>query len=341
VAELERSPVNQETIRCLLDTCQKLAALEDTALSAASFAELSIVTGDRQQQERALSYAAKMEIRESAYGSFSFEEIYQPAVRAAILLGLAVAACSRGDSLDELLLGATRDLLFLGGDLMYRMAALGVCADLLSDDCLGEAIQLTVNKQASTSARAEFLVCLTPRLAQDSLRAAISASKAMPEDSERSWCLNTLLQRANFLSASASEANSTRSEPPISEAEDEKQTAMVRLRDGLIAISNESGGNKIVQRLVDRTSVDLQRRRDLRRQSALSVAEPSWPDESLDRLCDPARTVLAPQVLEELAQLAWELDDATATGDELFRLARDAVVAAQLASAQHSVPLPE
>jgi hypothetical protein len=54
---------------------------------------------------------------------------------------------------------------------MYRMAALGVCADLLSDDCLGEAIQLTVNKQASTSARAEFLVCLTPRLAQDSLRA--------------------------------------------------------------------------------------------------------------------------------------------------------------------------
>jgi hypothetical protein len=109
VAELERSPVNQETIRCLLDTCQKLAALEDTALSAASFAELSIVTGDRQQQERALSYAAKMEIRESAYGSFSFEEIYQPAVRAAILLGLAVAACSRGDSLDELLLGATRD----------------------------------------------------------------------------------------------------------------------------------------------------------------------------------------------------------------------------------------
>jgi hypothetical protein len=115
VAEFERSSVNQDTIRFLLDTCEKLAALGDAALSAASFAELSILTGDRKHEKRAVSFANKMEVRESAYGSFSGDERDRPAVRAAILLGVAAAASLRGDSLDELLLGATRDLLFLGG----------------------------------------------------------------------------------------------------------------------------------------------------------------------------------------------------------------------------------
>ena len=96
------------------------------------------------------------------------------------------------------------------------MAALRVCADLISEDNLGAAIQLTVNEQASISARAEFLICLAPRLAQDSLRPAISAAEAMTEHADRSWCLEKLFERANLLSVSAGEVTSTRSGPPES-----------------------------------------------------------------------------------------------------------------------------
>jgi hypothetical protein len=106
------------------------------------------------------------------------------------------------------------------------------------------------------------------------------------------------------------------------------------LYNGLDAINQESGRSEIVQRLLSRVgwSGYRQRTKLAGETRSLPVAETSWPDESLDRLCDPARTVVAPQVLGELAQLAREFDNLT--GDELFRLAKDAVVAAQLASAQ-------
>jgi hypothetical protein len=267
-----------------------------------------------------------MEVRESAYGSFTSDEARRPAVRAAILLGVAAAACSRGDSLDELLLGATRDLLFFGGDRIHRMGALGVCATLLSKDRTGDAIRLTVNRQASSSACAEFLACVAPRLDPDAFRAAVSAAAPMHEGSSFSWELEHLVPATTFL---------------IGGAEDKEQTRTVveKLRNGVAAIAGEIGGNE--QRLVDRVEkalwhLRLRIAKSARDTQLLPVKESSWPADSLDHLCDPGRMVLAPQVLAELAELAAELDNAT--DDELFGLARDAAVAARLASAQHSIP---
>ncbi len=206
VLELEGGPAEGETVRALLEACDELeGSVETPVLLASRFAELCLITGNQRFEETAFEHAARMDVRETAYGSFTGDEVAQPLFRAAVLLALAAAAVSRRASLDRFLLGAVRDLLFVGGDRLHRMSALGACADLLGTCALMDAIHLTANSDASTSACAEFLVCVAPRLDEEGVQSALSIASMLPADLDRSWALDRLRKRAAVLRSLAQE----------------------------------------------------------------------------------------------------------------------------------------